>query len=303
MKISGKTLIAYILGLVVATIWGIASFYKAGDPGLFFDQITAHKVTPESWSPVVAYFFIIVELLAAAAFIAFIWPRLVFAGSILMMLGFIGVTAWAWAHGNAEDCGCFGRLMTRGPLAVIIEDSIVILISIVGIRLTGGFKTKGWQWFVGIPLIVIVVLLTIFGPTLPMDGLIVGIRPGSDLSDMALEGNPIALDEGTVLIALIGPDCSLCDEGIDELKQIKAGDNAPQVLAAFSGTRGEAQAWRMKNRTNLPNFPIATASPRVLRQYYRRFPATFLLSDGIVVETWWDRIPPAASVKSALATQ
>lgn len=303
MKLSRKTLIAYLLGLSVAFIWGIASFYKAGDPGLFFEQITAHKVTPASWSPFIAYFFIVVELLAAAAFVAFIWPRLVFAGSILMMLGFIGVTAWAWAHGNADDCGCFGRLVQRGPQAVIIEDAIVIVISAVGIYLTRGFKTKRWQWLIALPLMALAALLTIFGPTLPIDGLIVDIGPGSDLSDMALEGSPIALAEGVVLLTLIGPDCPVCDDGISALKQIVAATGAPQVLAAFGGTRGEAQAWRMKNRANLPNFPIATASPRVLKQFYRRLPATFLLDQGKVVQTWWDGIPGPDAVMSEMSTR
>ena len=266
-------------------------------------------MTPASWSPAIAYFFIAVELLAAAAFVAFVWPRLVFAGTILMMLGFIGVTAWAWLQGNTEGCGCFGRLLERGPQEVIIEDAIVIVLAIIGLHLTGGwhwhnpraFCTRPWQWCIAGPLVVLAVVLTIFGPALPLDEVVVGIGPGTDLSDMALQGVRFPLDEGLVLLALVGPDCPRCDAGIPALKQIASEGLVPHVLAAYPLTpeeRGAAQAWRLKHR---PNFPIATGAARALRQYYRALPTTFLLRDGRVVKAWWDQIPAPEDVAAQIA--
>ena len=70
----------------------------------------------------------------------------------------------------------------------------------------------------------------------------------------------------------------------------------PQVLAAHPGTAGDAHRWRMKY---LPNFPVASSSPRALRQYYRSLPVTFLLHEGLVQEVWWNRIPTAAEVAQA----
>lgn len=295
MTSTWRIVLAYILGLFAAAILSLAAFFKAGDPALFMDQITAHQVTPASWSPFLAYFFVGLELVTAAAFLAFVWPRLVFSGTILLMLGFIGVTAWAWAHGNAEGCGCFGRLIDRGPKEVIIEDTLVIVTSLIGLYLTRGFRTRRWQWAVAVPLMTVALILTIFGTALPLDEVVVGIRPGSDLSDMAVEGAREPVDQGRVLIALVGPECPACAEGIPELKEVASSAGGPQVLAVFPGTRGEAQAWRMKH---LPNFAVATAPERILRQYYRALPAVFLLEDGIVQQTWWNRVPEAAEVLS-----
>jgi len=298
MRVNWRVSIAYLLGLFAAGILAIAAFYKAGDPAFFAEQITAHKVTPESWSIYLAYFFVGLELVTAAAFVAFIWPRLVFAGTIGLMLGFIGVTAWAWAHGNAEGCGCFGRLVDRGPLEVIIEDALVVLTSAVALILLRGFRMRRWQWALGGPLMVATLLLTVFGTSLPLDEAVVGIRPGTDLSDMALDGSRVPVDEGWVLLAIVGPECQPCDEGIESLKQVAAAQEGPQVLAVLPGSRGEAQTWRMKR---LPNFPIATSAPLALRQYYRQLPTVFLLEDGIVRRAWWGRIPTAAEVLEAQA--
>ena len=293
MAVNWRFVVAYLLGLLAAGILAVAAFFKAGDPALFIDQISAHKVTPEAWSPFLAYFFVSVELVAAAAFVAFVWPRLVFGGTIVLMLGFIGVTAWAWAHGNTEGCGCFGRFYDRGPGSVIVEDTVIIIASVVALYLLRGFRTRRWQWGLAAPLVVVALLLTFFGTALPLDGLVVGIGPGSDLSDMAIEGARISIDEDLVLVALVGADCPACEAGMPALKQIAAQSGAPQVLAVFSGSRGDAQAWRMMQ---LPNFPVGTSPPRVLRQYHRALPAVFLLEDGIVRQTWWNRIPTADEV-------
>ncbi|MCK4305679.1 MAG: hypothetical protein KAY24_15685 [Candidatus Eisenbacteria sp.] len=294
-----RTPAAYLLGLFAAAILAIAAFHKAADPGLFVDQITAHKVTPAAWSPAIAYFFVAAELLIAAAFVAFIWPRLVFAGTILMMLGFIGVTAWAWAHGNAETCGCFGRLVDRGPQEVIIEDSVVIVTSLLGLYLARGFRTRRRQWALAIPLMAVALALTIFGAAMPVDGIVVGIGPGHDLSDMALQGVRIPLDEGWILLAIIGPDCPKCDQGVASLKQVVTRKMGPKVVAAYPGTSGEAQAWRMKH---LPSFPVASSPERILRQYYRQVPATFMMEDGIVRKVWWNEIPTPEQVAEALSS-
>jgi uncharacterized membrane protein YphA (DoxX/SURF4 family) len=298
MNRRGKIPLAYVLGLLVAAILVIAAFFKAGDPAMFADEISSHKVTPASWSPVLAYVFVAIELALAVAFLAFVWPRFLFASTILLMLGFIFVTAWAWAHGNAEGCACFGRLVDRGPLHVIIEDTLVVLASVAAIFLTRGFVTRAWRWALFAILMVPVVALTGFGASLPLDGVVIGIHRGSDLSDMVLEGTRAPVDEGKVLITIIGPNCPACAEGLASLREIAAERMVPRVLGAYAGSAAEAQGWRLKH---LPNFLIAHAPAKVLRQYYRRLPVTFLLEDGTVQEVWWNRVPTPDDVRHCLA--
>ncbi len=302
-----RVAIAYLLGLFAAGILAYAAFAKAGDPALFAEQITAHRVTPPAWSPFIAYFFIAVELLAAAAFIAFIWPRLLFSATILMMVVFVVVTAIAWAQGNTEGCGCFGRLVERGPREVIVEDALVILSCTVGLLLLrdrrqrppaggwlfGGIRVRPWQWLIATPLVGLALVLTVFGRDLPIDPYVIGIDRGADLSNMALEGLRSPIDENRVLVALVGPDCERCSKGVAALKEVVARDLGVEVVAAHPGEARDAQRWRLKH---LPNFPVAYATPRALRQYYRELPTVFLLHDGIVARAWWGRIPSADEV-------
>jgi hypothetical protein len=287
------TALAYLLALLPAAVLIVAAFLKAGDPALFAQQITAHHVTPAAWSPWLAYLFIAAELGLAAALIAFVWPRVVFGLTIFLMLFFIAVTAWASAHGNAEACGCFGRLADRTPRAVIVEDAILVVTSAVGFLLARRVPTSRRRWAAFALLLVPAIGLTALGSRLPIDAIVVGIRPGANLGNMAIEGAAPPLEEGRVLLALVGPDCAGCDAGVERLKEIAERDDAPQVLAVFSGKPGAAQAWRL---AHLPNFPVASASEKAQRQYYRRPPAVFLLENGIVRRVWWGRVPSAAEL-------
>jgi len=297
MTTTWQTRVAYLLALCAAGVLVVAAFSKAGDPALFAEQITAHRVTPAAWSPLLAYGFIAAELVLGAALIAFVAPRVAFLLNIVLMLGFIGVTAWAWAHGDIQECGCFGRLLERGPRDVIIEDAIVIAASIVGFRLAKHARARPGQWTLFAALLVPAIALTGFGGALPIDGIVIGIRPGTNLADMAIAGLPKGIDEGTVLLAIVGPDCPPCDEGTPRLKATVTEKIVPAVIAACPGGAAEAQRWRLEH---LPNFPVGYAPERVLRQYYRRLPVTFLLERGSVRRVWWNRVPAPAEVQSAL---
>ncbi|MBP6876288.1 MAG: hypothetical protein KBD56_09470 [Candidatus Eisenbacteria bacterium] len=293
-----RFLLAYAFALFAAGVLVLAAFLKAGDPALFADQITAHRVTPASWSTWLAFLFIAVELILGAALIAFVWPRLSFAFNILLMLGFIGVTAYAWKQGNLSDCGCFGRMIERGPKEVIIEDALVIATSLAGLWLVRGYHTPAWRPRLFAALLVPALALVAFGTALPLDRIVVGIGPGSDLSRMTSEGLPFALDEGRTLVALVGADCAPCDAGVASLAQTKQEEIVPQVAAIFAGKPGQALAWRLQHQ---PNFPVGSSPERVLRQYYRRLPSTFLLDRGVVMNAWWGRIPSAEEVRAASA--
>jgi hypothetical protein len=287
------TVIAYLFALFPAAVLIVAGFFKAGDPGLFAAQITAHRVTPEAWSPWLAYLFIAAELGLAAALVAFVWPRVVFGLTIFLMLFFIVVTGWAWSHGNVEACGCFGRLTDRTPRAVVEEDAVIAVTSAIGFALSRRVLTPSWRWGVFAVLLVPALVLTAFGSVLPLDSTIVGIRPGANLSNMAIEGAAPPLEQGRVLLAIVGRHCDACEDGVERLRRIADGADAPQVLAVFAGKPSAAQEWRLEH---VPNFPVASAPEKSLRQYYRRLPVTFLLENGIVRRVWWSGIPSAAEL-------
>jgi uncharacterized membrane protein YphA (DoxX/SURF4 family) len=289
--------IGWLLGLVPAGVLLYAAFLKGLDPTLFAEQIAAHKITPAAWSPALAHFFIGVELLLGVALVLRLWPRLTHLGFVALMLGFIATTSIAWASGNARECGCFGRAAARGPKAVIIEDAMLIVVSLVCLWLLRKAKTSPRATIAGLVLVLPILAFTALGGRLPADALVTGVTPGTDLSDMQVEDLRTPHTEGWNLLVLVDGDCAACAEAVPRLTALARDRNDLAVAAVFSGTRQEAMAWRLKQ---LPGFPVAHASPRALRAYYRTLPSAFLLENGCVVRTWWNRIPEGSEVTAFL---
>ncbi len=179
--------LGWLIGLVPAAVLLYAGVMKGLDPLLFAEQISAHKITPAAWSPALAHFFIAVELVVGAALVLRVWPRLSHGAFIALMLGFIAITAIAWAQGNAKECGCFGRAAARGPQAVIIEDAVLVVVSLVCLWLLRKVRTPRWAIVAGLAFILPAVAFTMLGARLPADSLVTGVGPGKDLSEMPIE--------------------------------------------------------------------------------------------------------------------
>jgi hypothetical protein len=287
--------IGWLLGLVPAGILFAAAILKAFDPSLFAMQITAHKVTPAVWSMPLAYFFIAVELLLGIALLLRLLPRWTHLGFIALMVGFIVVTAIAWSHGNTKECGCFGRSVGQGPLTVIIRDVVLIAISLVSVWLLRDAKTPRYSHLLAAVLIPLAFLFTAFGAKMPADSFVTGLHAGADLGDLPIEDLRKPHTEGRVLLVLIEEDCKECIQAVPQLGEIaRQWKEQIRVAAVYSGTRKDATTWRMKQ---LPAFPVAHASPRALRAYYRRLPVAFLSNDGRLIHAFWDRLPTAEDLE------
>lgn len=288
-----RKILLVLSALGLAVVWGSAAFLKSLDPGAFAEQITQHHVTPAAWSSFLAIFFITIEAMLVAAHLSFWRPRLVFIASGLLLIGFMGVTAIAWANGNTEGCGCFGRLAARHPREVIVEDLGFLLMAVAGYWAAGSHAVFGRSRGVLLALLPLAVALPIVGPHLPFDSLVTTFNPGEEMTNLAAEDLPQGLDEGDVLLVLVGPDCPACDQGLESLNQIAATDGAPTVIAVYAGSRSEAQSWALDH---VPGFAVSSAPVKVLRQYYRKLPQVGLLSEGKLVRVWRGTIPTAAEI-------
>ncbi|HEX7878668.1 MAG TPA: MauE/DoxX family redox-associated membrane protein [Candidatus Eisenbacteria bacterium] len=286
--------VAAALGL--AAIWGMAAFLKALDPAAFAEQITQHHVTPAAWSPLLARVFVAIEALLVVAHLSLWRPKWVFAASGILLLLFMGATGLAWAGGHTEGCGCFGRLAARHPREVLLEDAGFLALAAVGFRAAAGFGSRRWSGPVLIALTPLALALPFVGPHLPGDSLVTTFNPGEDLTHLAADDLPQPLDDGKVLLVLMGPECSPCDAGLESLNTIAGTEGAPTVIVVYAGSRNEARSWVLDH---VPGFAVGSAPEKVLRQYYRKLPQVGLLDGGRIVKVWRGRVPAPGEITPA----
>jgi len=286
--------VAAALGL--AAIWGMAALLKALDPGAFAEQITQHHVTPAVWSPVLARLFVAIEALLVVFHLSLWRPKWAFAASGFLLLMFMGATGLAWAQGHTEGCGCFGRLAARHPREVLIEDAGFLALAVVGFWAATGFAARRWSGAVFVALTPVALALPFVGPHLPGDSLVTTFNPGEDLTNLAADDLPQPLDDGKVLLVLMGPSCSPCDAGIESLNTIAGTEGSPTVIVVYAGSRNEARSWVLDH---VPGFAVGSAPEKVLRQYYRKLPQAGLLDGGKLVKVWRGRVPAPGEITPA----
>jgi uncharacterized membrane protein YphA (DoxX/SURF4 family) len=291
-----STAIGVIASVVLGGVFVVAGLLKSADPQLFAQQIRGYQMAPDSLSLPMAYGFILIELLLGIAAILQIARKRAVISIMALLVIFIFATAWAWAHGNAEDCGCFGRAAARGPQGVILEDILFLLIGAVAFVCP---ELKNWKTARRTAFAIVTPILLsmpLWMPGAAIDAWVTPIKPGANLRDMAVDGIREPIAQGRTLLALFGPNCEACDRSIATLDRIAGTDGAPTVAAVFAGDNQARRAYVLEH---VPAFPVGYSPEKALRQYYRRLPVFILMNEGIVERAWWIEPPDPTQVAAA----
>jgi uncharacterized membrane protein YphA (DoxX/SURF4 family) len=288
-------ILAALVSLYLGGMLLYAALVKAADPGLFTDEIRGYKIFP-ALAGFGAYAFLWIEITLGVLLITGVLPRPALLGLALLMLFFIAVTGWAWAHGNASACGCFGRLAARPPGEVIAEDGAFVLLALAASWPSPWIRRSSLRWIATAVLLPVLLASPWVAPRLPVDAWITPLRPGANLENLAADDLKVPLGEGHVFVALLGDDCAACVDALPRMEALGRDERAPRITAIFSGDRAHKRTWTLKH---VPTFPVAHSPERSLRQYYRRLPVFFLLDRGKVRRIWWNRMPDPAEVLNA----
>lgn len=328
---SPRSWIVFLGCLAIGGTFVVAGALKSLDVDGFARDIALHGIIGPGPSRLLARLLVPFEIAAGAAVIIGYRRRLGLALLIAALGVFAGATAWAWAHGNTEGCGCFGRFASRTPLSVIVED--LILIGAGGAALVlvprssesstsrpGGSGARGAQvaqvgetaapapggapdrshprprWK---PALVGLLALASFGftlasPHLPIDNLATALRPGVELRDLGLDRIAGRLAEGDRLLVILAIDEEPSRQAIAGVNALLGAPGAPPITGLTSASEEDRAElfW-----TYAPSFEFVEVPAADLRRLYRRAPRSFAVHNGRVLRVW-SGVPPAEELGS-----
>ena len=112
MRLRGAGPVPDLIGLLARLILGVVLIWagtaKVSSPALSARAVRAYQILPYDFAGYVGYALPVLEILVGLLLVAGLLTRASAAGGGLLMLAFIVGISWAWAHGYALDCGCFG---------------------------------------------------------------------------------------------------------------------------------------------------------------------------------------------------
>jgi putative oxidoreductase len=290
-------IIARLLIIGVALVFVVAAGLKALDPAAFAGQIRQYQILP-ALASVAAWSLIVAEFMLAAALILNLHPRVMPLLAMLLLLGFIAVTAYGMVTGITDGCGCFGALVHRSPWEVIGEDAVMIAVLFAGWLLLRREKPAGgrWKyvWTVGAGLLALA--LAALSPVLPVDDLTTQLRAGARFDSWPVMHLPVELQKGERVVFLFSTRGDGAAADVARMNTIAQDARVPSAVGLIID--GPEQLTTLMFQF-APAFPVGALEPRFARALYRTLPRTFILRDGTVRRVWTG-IPTADEVAAAV---
>ncbi|MFQ3581401.1 MAG: MauE/DoxX family redox-associated membrane protein [Chloracidobacterium sp.] len=279
-----RAYVGWFLAVLLGVVWLFAGVTKALEPFDFARQVASFQLVPSGrLQTVTAWGLLVVECTLGGALIIGYRLRWALIGAGLLTLVFLGALGWVVVAGiPVEDCGCFGSQFKRSPKEAIVEDMVMLTVTLVAGWLVWRSNTPPhaertrWRGVV-VALCAAVGLLTPLAFGFPLGG--------DNWSSVKVSGTTISVAAGERLVALIDTECTHCQESVPKLNAYVGLKDFPTFVALCSN-----EDWRRK--FFVQRFSAKFELGEISKDDFKRLladgdtPRLVLLRNGKVLATW-----------------
>ena len=285
MNAAARALPRIGLGLVLL----LAGLLKGADPAEFVRQVATYGIFTGKAAAALAYFLVATEIgLGVALLVGYRARESAAAGSLLMVV-FMGVTAYAWSTGRTEGCGCFGSFASRTPGEVLLEDAGFLAMGVLAFFLAPRERRESrWMGIAVAAAVAGAVALSLTAYSLPLDPLITDLRIGRRVDALPLRESPVDLTAGDHLVALLDLTSPQSGDVVRRLNAYSGTPGLPGVVAFYGGEVDEKMVFCFNYS---PRFEVVPGLRSDLKRLFRKLPRFFRVQNGRVVRIW-DGTPP-----------
>jgi thiol-disulfide isomerase/thioredoxin len=260
---------------------------------LFIRQISAYGlITHPLLVTLGAWAMIVFQFTLGMALLLLYRPRISLFIAVLLWAFLTCLTAYAWATGTTDDCGCYGSWLKSTPKQATIENLAFLVAAMVArwLSVTISFSRAGKRvWALAAAPLVGLVLPLFFGFSISAM-----INPGAQSATLSpaeikgLEG--IDLGRGSYLVVLMGTDCAHCKELLPDIDMLAEESGIPKVVALSKDNEAQRKEFVEKYE---PVFPIGQVSDKAFWRLLGngKMPKILLVQEGRVRKAWDGLVP------------
>ena len=135
-----KKRLAYFIKVLLGILFIVSAVLKIVDMDRFEIYIYSYHFFSLNFSFLVARAAIIVELVLGIGLVSNCFHKLMWWGSVLMLIGYTGLLVYAIVLGRTDNCHCFGDYLQFNPWQSIIKNGVLlVLFALI-------YKVKGWRF-------------------------------------------------------------------------------------------------------------------------------------------------------------
>lgn len=282
---------------VVGVVLLVAGLVKALDTMSFVMHLTRFPRLPFGLARVAGPLFLVCECALGAALAVGLWRGWILPVTLGMLVALAAVLVWGLVRGEAEECGCYGRLIHLTFPQSLALDGVYVIVLALGWRTAPELPGPDAAWKIAAVIaagILAAILSAVSWFSVRKKGrpLIAWgpIRPGVIWNSSWL-GHPTrySLESGEHLVAFLTMSCSTCAGWMSLLRNaVQPHPDLPGVLGVIDLSEEE-----LEELQELLGFPLVAASSPAIRRLTWTLPFGVLVEDGVVREVWPDMVPEA----------
>ena len=283
-----KEILPLMLKIVLGLVFIASAILKIVDMDQFEIYVYSYHFFSLNFSFLVARAAIIAELVLGVGLVSNCFHKLMWWGSMAMLIGYTLLLIYAQLIGRTDNCHCFGDVLQFNPWQSIIKNMVLmVLFALV-------YKVKGIRfrndWFV-LAGAIVVSTAAVFAVS-PPDNFTSAYKPQQNLNvelfDEAMQQPPLDefhLDDGKKVVCFFSTACDYCQMSAHKLSLMQQfyGFPAENICYIFMGSEeGKARFYELSQSQTYQDV-IYEDVVNLLKITSGVFPVILLLEDGEVV--------------------
>ncbi|MDO4803014.1 MAG: MauE/DoxX family redox-associated membrane protein [Prevotellaceae bacterium] len=283
-----KEILPLMLKIVLGLVFIASAILKIIDMDQFEIYVYSYHFFSLNFSFLVARAAIIAELVLGVGLVSNCFHKLMWWGSMAMLIGYTLLLIYAQLIGRTDNCHCFGDVLQFNPWQSIIKNMVLmVLFALV-------YKVKDIRfrndWFV-LAGAIVVSTAAVFAVS-PPDNFTSAYKPQQNLNvelfDEAMQQPPLDelnLNDGKKVVCFFSTACDYCQMSAHKLSLMQQfyGFPAENICYIFMGSEeGKARFYELSQSQTYQDV-IYEDVVNLLKITNGVFPVILLLEDGEVV--------------------
>ena len=298
-----KKRIAHLLKILLGLVFIASAVLKVVGMDQFEIYVYSYHFFSLNFSFLVARAAIILELVLGIGLVTNCFHKLMWWGSVLMLVGYTGLLVYAAVLGRTDNCHCFGDYLQFNPWQSIVKNLLLLaLFALV-------YKVKGWRFrydwlaLAGVTLMSAVAVFMVSPP----DNFTPSYNPSHDLNHElfaeALQQPPLdtlRLTEGRRVVGLFSTGCEYCMMTAQKLDLMRQFYGFPEedVFYIFMGSEEGVQHFYQESESTHYPYILYEDVIQLLQINNGVFPIVVLMDQGDIVGEYGFRNLKEAEVKA-----
>lgn len=230
-----------VLKTVLGLVFIVSAILKIAEMDQFEIYVYSYHFFSLNFSFLVARAAIIVELVLGIGLVSNRFHKLMWWGSLAMLIGYTLLLIYAQMIGRADSCHCFGDVLQFNPWQSIIKNVVLLGLFALIYKVKGKRFRKDWLALAGTIIVSTVAVFLVSPP----DNFTSAYKPqqnlNAELFDAALQKPPLDslhLNECKKIVCFFSTACEYCQMSAHKLSLMQQFNGFPQenICYVFMGS-------------------------------------------------------------------